>query len=133
MQTRDQKVALAVYSRVDGRLRGTNGLPKLLDSERKQYGSMAHKLPILIRTAGLAQALAFVEARGKDAHKAMLSDLVIVVGEKNLVQRSREAELGEYMLLTQHTLAALLWFKRYAQSVLGVEQGTDDDDNKAKQ
>jgi CRISPR-associated protein Cmr5 len=43
----------------------------------------------------------------------------------NLFATARKAQLGEYMRLTQHTLAALLWFKRYAQSVLGVQQGED--------
>ena len=125
MQTRDQKLALAVYTRLYERLKGINEPTKLDNSGLNHYGAMAHKLPILIRTAGLAQALAFVEARGKDAHKELLKDLATIVGEPDLVQKSREVELGDYMRLTQHSMAALLWFKRYAQSVLGVEQGAD--------
>ena len=94
---------------------------------------MAHKLPILIRTAGLAQALAFVDARGKDSQKQLLQDLAGTVGKQNsvsLLRRAREAELSEYMLLTQQVMAALLWYKRFAQSVLGVEASDAKDEGK---
>ena len=121
MQTREQRYATAVYSRVEART--YNG-----DQEKKnKYGAMAHKLPVLIRSAGLAQALAFVDTR-KDVQKDILCDLEIVLREtgclaqnQQLLARSRQAEIGEYMLLTEHSLAALLWFKRFAQSLLEVE------------
>jgi len=128
MQTRDQKLAAAVYERVAYFKED----PDKKDSYRTAYGSMAHKLPVLIRTAGLAQALAFVQARGKDAHKDLLNDLAHVInaedGEK-LATRSRTAPLPDYMRLTQHALAALLWFKRFAQSVLEVEPGEEGEDS----
>jgi CRISPR-associated protein Cmr5 len=92
--------------------------------ERSQYGSMAHKLPILIRTAGLAEALAFVESRGKDAHKSLLDDLAVVISENsrvNLLKNSREYGLQDYVYLTRRTMLALKWFKRFAQSVLEVD------------
>jgi CRISPR-associated protein Cmr5 len=102
---------------------------------------MAHKLPVLIRTVGLAQALAFVQARGKkDAHKKLLDDLAAVISAQNgetldastgetLATTSRTAPLPDYMRLTQHALAALLWFKRFAQSVLEVEPGEEGEDS----
>jgi len=37
-----------------------------------------------------------------------------------LLECAREAELTEYMLLTRQALAALLWYKRFAQSLLDV-------------
>lgn len=138
MQTRDQRLALAVYERV---LALDNEYPREQHKARNQYGSMAHKLPILIRTAGLAQALAFVEAR--HPHKKdksippqlrLLRDLERVLRQHDMLANddlpatARKVELAEYMRLTQHTLAALLWFKRYAQSVLGVQQGEVDDE-----
>lgn len=128
MQTRDQKLALAVYERVLA-----FDTPTITPKQRKQYGSMAHTLPILIRTSGLAQALAFVEARHKEGapQRLLLKDLERVLRQHDMLGgdalpfAARKAELGEYMRLTQHTLAALLWFKRYTQSVLGVQQGED--------
>lgn len=114
MQTRDQKLAAAVFERVSKY--------KSRDKAAKQkYGSMAHKLPVLIRTAGLAQALAFVEARGDAEQQRLLSHLAEVMGRGNLVELSRSVPLAEYVLLTREALAALLWFKRFAQSVLEVE------------
>jgi len=97
----------------------------------KKYGSMSHRLPVLIRTAGLAQALAFVEARGDAGGEKLLEDIAVVLkfkGKESLLESSREAELPEYMLLTRQVLAALTWYKRFAQSVLGVESGAVGED-----
>ncbi len=124
MQTREQKYAQDVYNRVcaitnDERM------------NRKKYGGMAHKLPILIRTAGLAQALTFVEARGDKSGSQcqLLRDLGATVGcSDKLAAKARSAELCEYMRLTQQVLDALLWYKRFAQSVLNVEPGEGEED-----
>lgn len=133
MYTRDQQYAQAVFELI-GPLK--NEYPKAWTDE---YGSMAHKLPVLIRTAGLAQALAFLEAKGKEkakekeeakekdpkALRILCEHLAKVVGRSDLVARSREAPLDEYMQLTRQCLDALLWFKRYAQSVLDVDASTE--------
>lgn len=123
MQTRKQLYAVAVYRRVaDVRKQFKD------QDEINKYGGLAHRLPILVRRAGLAQALGFVEARGKAPGKQLLADLAAVVGHKtpeSLLERSRAADLAEYTLLTRRVLEALEWFGRYAQSVLGVEKGAD--------
>ena len=68
MKTLEQEFAAEIYTQVV-----EYGNKNQKDSpERKQYGSMAHKLPILVRTAGLTQALAFVESRGKEPYRALL-------------------------------------------------------------
>lgn len=119
MQTREQVYATAVYALVG----------EVTAEEKQKYGSMAHKLPALIRNAGLAQALAFVSTR-TDAEKLLdhLEQVVRTAGalapDDRLLERSRKAELSEYMLLTQHVLAALLWFKRYVESVWDVTSDT---------
>lgn len=120
MQTRDQKLAAHIFGQVS----------KVAKSDHQKYGSMAHKLPVLIRTAGLVQALTFVEARGEKAHHLLLDHIADVVKFKtreDLLAKSRTAPLNEYMRLTQNVLAALLWYKRFAQSILGVEQGSEPD------
>ncbi len=122
IQTRDQKYALDAYKQV----KTVKLLPK---TARDRYGSMAHKLPILIRTAGLAQALAFVNARGKEEHKRLLNDLALILKQQNrenLAETAMNAPLTEYIYLTQQALAALLWYKRFAQSVLDVQPGTEE-------
>ncbi|MBO1438272.1 type III-B CRISPR module-associated protein Cmr5 [Meiothermus sp. CFH 77666] len=116
--TREQKRAQSAFERVS-RHQGQD------TTWRDQYGGMAHKLPVLVRQAGLAQALAFVESRGKEAHKALLDDLAQTVGfsRAELLRKSREARLSEYLLLTREVLAAAQWYKRFSQSVLDVEAG----------
>ncbi len=113
MQTRDQKYALDVYKRVS----------QVKKEDRDSYGGMAHKLPILIRTSGLAQALTYVESRGNAAQKQLLSDLAATLHTPNLTTTAITAQLADYMYLTQQTMAALLWYKRFAQSVLDVQPG----------
>ncbi|MEA3308551.1 MAG: type III-B CRISPR module-associated protein Cmr5 [Chloroflexota bacterium] len=126
MHTLQQKYAQAVYEKIESR-RGKYPKESL---KRKQYGSMAHKFPVLVRQAGLIQALAFVHTRGKDGHQALLADLAQVIAEgdaQEFVKQCREADLTNYMWLTRQTLSALEWFKRFAQSVLEVEPGADEE------
>ncbi len=125
MQTLQQEYAQKVYERVE-----SFGQHKDR-SEYTEYGSMAHKFPVLVRQAGLVQALAFVHTRGKEAHKALLEDLAqVVVGQsaEAFVSQCKSAELMSYMWLTRQTLSALEWFKRFAQSVLEVEPGQEGGD-----
>ncbi len=124
MQTRDQKFAEPIFKQI-------SEIKKLSEIKQKKYGSMAHKLPVLIRTSGLVQALAFVEARGDDTQRMLLTDIASAVeldDKDMLLRRSREDSLGEYMRLTQQVMGALLWYKRFAQSVLNVELGDEVDD-----
>lgn len=89
----------------------------------KKYGAMAHKLPMLIYTAGLLQALEFVYSR-EPIHQQLLTDLAQTVAQQDissLLQAVRTANLRGYMLVTRRTLAALLWYKRFAQSILEVD------------
>jgi len=130
MTTRQQQYASSAYTRVE------NVLVTAEDEQHtenafnpKRYGSFAHRLPVLIRSAGLAQALAYVDARGKTEGKRLLDDLAIVVGLNNrgeLITQSRTTTLLEYMYLTDQCLDALLWFKRFAQTILEVEPGEGD-------
>lgn len=135
--TREQQYAGEVYARIKP-LIPADGAPKdeAKEKERKAYGSLAHKLPVLIRTAGLAQSLVFVQARNKEGtpQRRLLADLEFVLRKSGalgpgaaLVERSRSAEFEEYMRLTEGALEALLWFKRFAQSELKVESGDDDE------
>jgi CRISPR-associated protein Cmr5 len=118
MQTRDQRYATTAYEHVS----------TIKEKEKKKYklyGSLAHKLPILIHSAGLAQALAFVNTRVEEKiSEQFLNDLAQTIDRENgetLLKNVREANLSEYMLLTQQVLAALLWYKRFTQSILNVE------------
>lgn len=115
MKTRDQEYASKAVKKVSA------AKEKLNDDDRSRYGSMAHQLPILIRSAGLAQALAFLETRTSKGHEQLLKDLAATVGlPDTLVKKARDAQLNEYMQLTRQVMAALLWYKRFAQSILDI-------------
>ena len=129
MPNREQEYAATVYSHVN-EFRTRH--PDENDKDRKRYGSMAHKLPILVRQAGLVQALAFANSRSsKDPYNELLTHLAMTVGASsadNLLYRSRKACLSEYIYLTDQVMLALKWYKRFAQSVLKVDPTDDDDD-----
>jgi CRISPR-associated protein Cmr5 len=115
MQTLDQQYSATVYEQV---------LEIKKEPEYKKYGAMAHKLPILIHTAGLAQALEFVRSRGEPVQKRLLEHLAITIGQHDtdtLLNTVRQGALSEYIRLTRQVLAALLWYKRFAQSILEVD------------
>ena len=134
MNTRDQKYAATIYEQV-------SQVKSLSDADQKKYGSMAHKLPILIRKAGLVQALTFVQARGgvdnqaTNAYHHLLDHIAKTLEIKNdgetsrrqvLLEKARTAPLNEYMQLSQQVMTTLLWYKRFAQMVLGVEANDTD-------
>jgi CRISPR-associated protein Cmr5 len=126
MKTLNQEYALKSHERV------TNVAEKS-KSYQKKYGTMAHKLPILIRTAGLVQALAFVEAKGTKtpAWQDYLNDVAQTIGRNNgqaLRKESQQAELSDYIRLTREVSAALLWYKRFAESILKVEASEQAED-----
>jgi CRISPR-associated protein Cmr5 len=119
MLTREQRRAQDAYQRVKAR----RGRPN-----PKKYGAMAHRLPALIRSAGLALALEFVESRGEDAHRDLLDDLSGTLGfaeRQDLLAASRNSPLPEYARLTRGVLAACTWYRRFAESVLGVKPGEE--------
>ncbi len=124
MKTQEQKYAKLVHDQVY-EIYGQG------DKYEKQYGSMAHKLPILVRTAGLAQALAFADTRKPKAQKKLLAHLAQTVlnsEPRELLRQSRELPLLPYMRLTDEVTLALTWYKRFAQSVLGVDASDEPDE-----
>ena len=127
MLTREQKYAAKIYEQV------TSEIATKPPEKQKKYGSMAHKLPVLIRVAGLAQALQFVDSRGSDEQKLLLQHLALTLdftddegdnatkAKAKMLNSCRTSQLAAYMRLTQQALAALQWYKGFAQSVLKVE------------
>lgn len=104
LQTRSQRFAKDAYEKVSN-----------VEGNKSDYKRVVQNLPVLIRTAGLAQALAFVE---KD-HDELIRHLNQTVnGGKSLSKACREAPLHEYMRLTRDTLDALVWYKRFAEALI---------------
>jgi CRISPR-associated protein Cmr5 len=97
---------------------------------RKSYGILCHKFPVMVLTCGLCQAVAFslskkgsVNAREK-AHARLLEDLEALLGTKP--EQIAECDAVTYMLYTRQTLAAWVYYKRFAESILGVKSGQED-------
>jgi len=97
---------------------------------RKDYKSLAQKMPSYILTNGLGQTLAFLKAKGKgnrtDQHEMLyrhLSDWVMSQvdnkGSDGLLNWVLEKDSIAYRRATTETLAFLIWLKRFAEAELG--------------
>ncbi|HID52840.1 MAG TPA: type III-B CRISPR module-associated protein Cmr5 [Anaerolineae bacterium] len=131
MKTIHQRLAADVYWRVMSIYENHD------EKYHKKYGTMAHKMPVLVHTAGLMQAIAFVHAKGakNEAWKQFLNDLAQTLefsrpgyDGDDLLQDAQKAEIGNYILLTRRVSNALLWYKRFAESILKVEPGHEDNE-----
>ena len=100
-------------------------------ADQKKYGTMALKLPLLIRTAGLLGALEFVNGRNDEGRTLLghitshLVDAGLLGQNQNLMHTTQTSDVTSYLRLTRETLAVLLWHKRFTHSMLGVEQGDE--------
>jgi CRISPR-associated protein Cmr5 len=103
------------------------------------YGNLCHEFPVLVRTCGLCQAIAFCADKAQsdenaraEAYKLLLKHVGKILGvETNgkggaddpLLRKILGADTTEYMLHTRRVLQAWVYFKRFAVSVLGVKTG----------
>ena len=117
-QTTEQQRAKGAWENVEG----------VNESKGKEYGSWARKLPSLIQTNGLGQALAFLKAKGKgdrSSHYTMLYNHVSTWVCKHLKPTETPNDLlewvitqnsGNYRRATNETLAYALWLRRFAEA-----------------
>jgi CRISPR-associated protein Cmr5 len=112
-------------------------LKAVSEKDQKVYGAMALKLPALIRSAGLCQALHFVKSRKKPPldqlldHVALQLQRVIpkITDRESLCERARKAEVAAYVWLTREALASITWYGRLARSEWGIDPSVDPNDN----
>ena len=96
---------------------------------RTIYGGLCHSFPIVVRSCGLCQALAFVEAKatgGKergDAYTLLRGHIAsaFALRPDQLLPTIRAAEMPAYMRHTRTVLDAWIFYKRFAVSILKVE------------
>jgi CRISPR-associated protein Cmr5 len=124
LQTRAQKdLSLALQC-----VRELEGKP-----EKEIYGGLCHKFPIMVLTAGLCQAVAFSEDKGKKenergvAHQKLLEHVGRIIGVQsgNLIGHIQNADALEYMHMTRRVLESWIYFKRFAVSVLDAKTEGD--------
>lgn len=114
--TRGQRLAQAAWQRIERRARSVQA------PNRKEYSSFAKRFPSLIHSCGLAQALAFAQAKAPDGY---LDDLAAVLSQTDRAEwlkQAREAEVPAYIRSSREALAGAGWLKRYAEAVLDEEE-----------
>jgi CRISPR-associated protein Cmr5 len=102
-------------------------------ADQKIYGPMAQKLPALIRSAGLCQAIHFVKSRGKEPLNTLLKHLgeqltrvdSAITDMNSLCAKAREAGLAQYVWLTREALASVSWYGRLARSEWNILPGEE--------
>ena len=103
----------------------------------KIYGGLCHKFPVLVRTCGLCQAVAFSKSkmgdRGKPrelAHKRILEHVgKLLVKGADPLDAIRTASAMDYIRMTRQVLSAWIYFKRFAVSILKAESAHDAGDD----
>lgn len=129
MDTLKQRYAGLVYQKIVNCKEQFKDTP----SQIKEYSSMAFRLPVLVKKAGLVQAIAFLLDQKKPAHLQFITDFAkVMLGEEGTPQALLDsvcfAGYKDYRQLTTKSSLALGWFKRYAQSVLEYSPGSDEND-----
>ena len=94
---------------------------------RKKYKSGAKKLPVLIKTNGLGQTLAFIDNRD-DGNRKLYDMISEWLSHKQLIALNQGGNLvdvvigkpsNEYRQITTETLALLNWVRRFVDSLMG--------------
>ena len=125
MQTRRQRFMKQALDRV-GAVKG--------QSYQKIYGGLCHKIPVLVRTNGLCQTLAFVadKASGSGDRARAYQRLRVHIAEilatpvESLMDTVSQASVPRYVQYTRTLLDAWVYYKRFAVSILNVDAAQAD-------
>jgi CRISPR-associated protein Cmr5 len=114
VQTNSQKMAQIAYQRIENR------------KPTKEFRSFAREFPTLVHSCGLAQAVAFAQAKKKQEHHVhYLEDLTKVLSAIShgpslevdaLAKATRDLPIVEYLRLSRDALTAAIWLKRYVEA-----------------
>jgi CRISPR-associated protein Cmr5 len=115
VHTRSQKLAQAAYSQIGLHMTGRQ-------KPDKEFVSTVKKLPALVHTCGLAQAVAFALAKKEDEYIGYLAAVLKAAGHaeindaKSLDEKARTEQLAGYLRLSRDTINAASWLKRYVEA-----------------
>ena len=86
----------------------------------KEYRTLALNFPTMILQYGFAQAIGFLQAKGKEEHLLLLAHIAELLEENkdSLHKKILEADLSHYQLLTRQAIEAASSLKRYTQALL---------------
>ena len=102
---------------------------------KKEYKTIVKKLPVLIKTNGLGQSLAFLKSKGekdsrkeKNAHDKLYEQIGtwlqtedvkgLIPQEGELVKEIIQLESHVYRQVTVETMALLNWIRRFADGLI---------------
>jgi CRISPR-associated protein Cmr5 len=102
-------------------------------SMNKEYRALVRGLPADIQTMGLAQTLAFLQAKGEEQHRKLGSHLNdwlkgSVTGGVDATDwlRLPATTSTESMRATREALSYIVWLKRYAEALIPAgDEGED--------
>ena len=109
---RSQKYAQSAYGLIQ----------KVKDDNKqvKEYRTLALNFPTMILQSGLAQAIGFLQAKGKEEHLLLLAHIAELLeeNENSLHKKILAADLSHYQLLSRQAIEAASSLKRYTQALL---------------
>jgi len=112
-QTRQQMRAQAAYSCI------SSAKKTMSKKETDDYAQLAKKFPALVHNCGLAQAIAFIQAKEEATGKAYIAHLNRIMDEKSDIENtSRNADQVKYQWLTREIIMSATWLKRYSEALL---------------
>lgn len=91
------------------------------DPFEAKYRTLALNFPTMIMQSGLAQAIGFLMAKGKDEHKIIFQHIQTILKKPNLHDDILKSNIQQYQILTRQALDATAWLKRYTQALLKKE------------
>lgn len=111
--TRQQLRAQSAYNSVSS-FKG-----EMNEKEVEDYAQLAKKFPALVHNCGLAQAIAFVQAKEGATGEAYIAHLAQTMGSiGDIGSISRSADLMKYQKLTREAIESATWLKRYSEALL---------------
>ena len=134
LKTIEQGRAKYAFEKVKGISDNTGDGSKKL---KENYKSAAKKLPVLIKTNGLGQTLAFLKSKG-GAHDKLYEhigswlqteDTKQLVEEGELVEQIINLESQTYRQVTVETLALLNWLRRFVDGLMKDVKDTEGNDD----
>ena len=90
--------------------------------EAEDYAQLAKKFPALVHNCGLAQAIAFVQAKEGKTGESYIANLTKTMGEEgDIGSASRSADMMKYQRLTREVIESATWLKRYSEALLEMD------------
>ncbi len=122
VQTRAQRQLVTAHNCVKEVLRENADVQKI-------YGTIARDFGVVVRTTGLAQAMAFAESKaGTDnarqhAYRLLLKHLaqVLELPAGQVIDHIRTTDTTTYLQYTQEVLQAMVYFRRFVVSLLRID------------